>query len=344
MISVCCPKCGRIHREIPEEHVGLLMVCSGCRNMIPIAPMPAYVARDNKQPQSGPNRGIPAAGIRSWRRFGQSLGRVARPIGLGLFWALLAVAILAWVIAAHNQGLKGQTDAATSVQPLQNPKSTVTEPSTDTQTNSTQETTDKQGATTTRQLELNGERYTIIPNTRGPEPVNPKNHRDLGIDLALPTYSHVLLMDAPNPRGTVVRTVAADDILALVDRTPSSGWYDVIDVRSGKEGWVSQDSVQITFTKHPERAAKFTEEYTGSDNPPEISVENASSDVLSLKVDGTFYSVQPNSSTTISVAGGATSYYATEPGTIPALGKKDFKRGYRYSWRFWVETSYGRIP
>ncbi|MGP8250786.1 MAG: SH3 domain-containing protein [Terracidiphilus sp.] len=178
----------------------------------------------------------------------------------------------------------------------------------------------------------------------GPKPAQPRPHRDLGVDVASPTYSHVSLMDTPDTNGAVVRSVTANDVLVLVDRTPSNGWYDVIDVRSGKEGWVSQDDVQISFTKHPEQAAKFTEEYTGSDDPPEISVENATSGVLNLKVDGNFYSVQPNSTISISLSGGSSSYYATEPGAIPAMGKKDFERGYRYSWRFWIETSYVPVP
>ena len=35
MVDLCCPKCGRIH-HVGEEHIGYLLKCAGCENIIPI--------------------------------------------------------------------------------------------------------------------------------------------------------------------------------------------------------------------------------------------------------------------------------------------------------------------
>jgi hypothetical protein len=151
-------------------------------------------------------------------------------------------------------------------------------------------------------------------------------------------------MDFTDPKGTIIRNVTTNDVLVLVSRIPTNGYLDVIDVRSGKEGWVDQDDVQIQLTRQPERAAQFTEEYVGSDDPPEVSVENATDSELNLKIEESFYTVGRNATQTIPLSGGTYSYYATEPGAIPAMGKQNFKRGYRYTWKFWIETSYVRTP
>lgn len=145
-------------------------------------------------------------------------------------------------------------------------------------------------------------------------------------------------MIAPDPNGAVVRNVTANDVLVLVDRTPSNGWFDVIDVRSGKEGWVNQDDVQISLTKHPERAAQFTEENLGSNDPPDVLVENTTGGMMTLKIGEKKYTVQPGSTLTVSLPAGTYSYYATEAGLIPAFGQDDWKLGYRYTWKFYVKT------
>jgi hypothetical protein len=145
-------------------------------------------------------------------------------------------------------------------------------------------------------------------------------------------------MDFTDPKGAVIRNIAANDVLVLVSRTPTNGYLDVIDVRSGKEGWVDQDDVRIQLTQHPEQAAKLTEEYLGSDDPPEVSVENATGDALSLKVGERSYTLQAGSKLTVSLPAGTYGYYAWEPGVIPAEGRDDWKSGYRYNWKFYLKT------
>ncbi len=339
MIDACCPKCGRIH-HVGDEHAGFLMVCSGCGGVIPIVQMSGYVARSN-QPigpgSSGPTQRVSPKKVEGWQKFGQGLGRGMRVRLSKPGWAVLAFAVaMTLIVISETRSSKLQLDqenrpesqnpATSPAESPQPPGQQVPETNTPVQTNQENPGADEPASA------------THPSNPAGPKPIQPRSHRDVGVDLALPVYSRVSLMDFSDPNGKVVRNIGANDVLPLVDRTPTNGWFDVIDVRSGKEGWVDQDDVQIQLTQHPKQAAKLTEEYVGSDDPPEVSVENATGDTLSLKIGEKPYTLQAGSKLAISLPAGTYSYYAWEPRVIPAEGRDDWKAGYKYTWKFYLRT------
>jgi hypothetical protein len=151
-------------------------------------------------------------------------------------------------------------------------------------------------------------------------------------------------MSRPNEEATQIRAVSDRDTLVLIDRNPQSGWYDVIDVRSGKEGWVRADSVEINLTKHPAPASKFSEHYVGSEAAPKVTVINQTPSDLSLKIGAEYFTVPPRSQLPLPSTEGTFSYYGAEPGVIPAQGTQEFKRGYEYTWKFWIDTTFVRLP
>ncbi len=340
MIDACCPKCGRIH-HVGAEHAGFLMVCTGCGGVLPIVQMSGYTGRPNQPIRPGssePTERVAPKKVEGWQKVGQELGRslsfrLSKPA-----WAILAFAIaMTSIVIWETRPSKLQPDRETqsqipntsSAESPQAPEQQLPEASSPVQTNQENPGGDEPANTTTP------------PNSSSPKPIKPRPHRDLGVDIALPVYSRVSLMDFTDPNGKVIRNIAADDILVLVDRTPTNGWLDVIDVRSGKEGWVNQDDVKIQLTQHPEQAAKLTEEYVGSDDPPEVSVENATDRVLSLKIEQSSYSIEAGSTVSVSLPPGTYSYYAWEPGVIPDRGRDDWKSGYKYTWKFYVRTVAG---
>lgn len=188
----------------------------------------------------------------------------------------------------------------------------------------------------TGQVSEQSDRATITPP--------PKSQKDLGVDLAIPVSRAFSLMEEPNSSSAQIKRVTDHDTLVLIDREPEHGWYDVIDVRSGKEGWVNENDVRISPTKHPIPEAKFSEEYVGSDDAPEVTVTNQTNGDLSLKIGGSYYTLKPKSQLPVPLSNGTFSYYATEPGVIPLMGSQLFKRGHRYTWRFWVESTLVRFP
>jgi ribosomal protein S27E len=354
MIDACCPKCGRIH-HVGEEHAGFLMKCEGCGQVIPITSgdrhdlwTPAQQAK-----RTEPTRVTPLktnTGNNNDKRRFMHLSNWA--------WLLIAcggVCIVLVLYSVYGDRQQGVVSTASK----QVNKTSEAEPWAE----AARQTPTPEPNSPAKDQDSAAPRTFIVPvqeeamnpqaldqaglegsDPTKPRPVQPKLHRDMGVDLAIPIYTHIALMERPDASAERKRTVPASAVLVLLDREPTDDWFDVIDVRSGKEGWVNKEDVQIDLTKHPAPPAKFSEEYTGSDAPPDIIVENQSSGELSLKMGGSLYSIQPNSQLSLSPPGGAYSYYAMEPGVMPAMGEQAFKRGYSYTWRFWVETRVVRIP
>jgi hypothetical protein len=176
------------------------------------------------------------------------------------------------------------------------------------------------------------------------EKAQAQTRRDVGADQAVPTRNGANLFEEAYSSATVIKKVSNNDTLILINREPRKGWYDVIDVRSGREGWVQKNDVDITLSKEAQRTAKFSEEYLGTDSDPRVDVVNKTGNSLELKVDQTHYTVQPKSQISVSTPPGTFGFYATEPGIIPALGSQEFKRGYQYTWTFWIETRVVPLP
>ncbi|HTU51387.1 MAG TPA: hypothetical protein VMF56_12370 [Acidobacteriaceae bacterium] len=162
--------------------------------------------------------------------------------------------------------------------------------------------------------------------------------------MAVPVSSNVSLMSAPDSESALIKVVPRREMLVLVNREPRRGWYNVIDVPLGKEGWVNETDVSISLTKHPLRTATFQEEYAGMDGAPRINVLNKTGSNLSLKIGDTHYTINPRSELPVSVPAGIFKFYASEPGVIPVIGRQEFKRSYRYSWTFWVEKTIVPVP
>lgn len=91
-------------------------------------------------------------------------------------------------------------------------------------------------------------------------------------------------MDFGDRSPKVVRHISSNDVLVLVNRVASDGWFDVVDVKSGSEGWVKQREVKISLTQHPGQGPQMIEENVGSDVLPKVSVENSTGKVMNLKI------------------------------------------------------------
>jgi len=168
---------------------------------------------------------------------------------------------------------------------------------------------------------------------------SPRPEKDVGVDLVIPNRTRIPLMDAPSATAKPLLIIDATETVALIDREPRNGWFNVIHVRSGKEGWVNVADVQVSYTQHPLPPPKFSEEYVGNDEDPTITVLNKTGLALTLKVGNAEHDVPAGARSPISLPAGAWKFHASAPGVIPLSGTKEWKRGYRYEWTFWIETT-----
>ena len=159
-------------------------------------------------------------------------------------------------------------------------------------------------------------------------------------DTATVIKLNTVLRDGPSEDGEKVLLLKKKTVLALIDRENIDGWLNVIHVHTGKEGWVKSKHVSTSLSKLPDRPPVFNEQKIDEHSNPDIEIENASDKDLTLKVGQERFEIQKHTTSTVSVPPSAYKYHASAPGVFPAIGNKDFRMGYRYTWKFWIESRY----
>ena len=164
---------------------------------------------------------------------------------------------------------------------------------------------------------------------------------DLNVDYAIIKSPKANLRGIPDIKGDLITSLKQGDIVVLLDSQAKDGWFNVLDVASSNEGWINEATIKISFTKNPKNTQLFQAESLPYFSEPEIVIENASAININLKIGSQLIIIPANSSKSIKIGEGSYKYYASAPGVFPSLGTQIFDNSHRYSWKFWIETSYG---
>jgi len=177
--------------------------------------------------------------------------------------------------------------------------------------------------------------FEIIPE----EPFRTQHNRpkrNFEVDTAMPRTAGVEVHSKPYTDSAVILSLSPTDSLALIDRNPRNGWYDVIDIKSGQEGWVAKEDVRIYLNNRPRQEPRILETYVGGNEAPTVVVLNDTDRELTLKVTEHSYKIAAGDRETLLISEGSASFQAWVPEAFPISGTKNWKRGYRYEWRFFI--------
>lgn len=164
--------------------------------------------------------------------------------------------------------------------------------------------------------------------------------RDIGIDVVIVTennYSFRERLDSPL-LGSPLRLLEKGDMLALLERFPTGGYYNVIDIETNIEGWIHKDFVSIKLTDKPNAPPDFEETKTGSDVDPTLKIANQTDKTLRLRLGGQLHIIAPRVEKTVELRPGQYKFFASVPGVIPVVGDHYFSKGITTSWRFFITT------
>lgn len=162
---------------------------------------------------------------------------------------------------------------------------------------------------------------------------------DFGFDGALVTSVSAIRATA-SKTGKVLLAVKRNDILSLSDKNDSNGFYQVIDEKTGIDGWIDGNTVVIKLTGNTENSGPALNDDGESENvlaDPIVSITNGEKKTtLKMKLNGTLYLIPPGTTKIVSVRAGKFTYYGWSPGIRPATGKSTLEKGKRYSWNFQI--------
>ncbi len=160
------------------------------------------------------------------------------------------------------------------------------------------------------------------------------NMQDFGFDGAVVTKT-ASVRETAAIKGKVLLAVKRGDILSLVARDAVKNWYNVVDEKSGVEGWIDGNAVVIKLTTNTETGPPLREEESNTNLDPEVSISNGEEKTaLRIRINGTLYVVPPQTTKVITVKAGKFSYYGWSPGIRPTTGSKTLEKGKKYSWFF----------
>jgi hypothetical protein len=316
MIKVVCPRDGEVYHADPV-HIGKRIKCRRCGDLLDILSEGEPIVRQT----SG------AGKIRHPRAQSKPVSVDPRRYKTTFFWALAALVIVAFgTFLSYRQS---RTTPLGEAQPRKAADSGIYAQTRE--DNLTPIAAEKKtDFAVTDPFEVVGEEpLRTQPNPPG---------RNIGVDIALPRMAGVELRMQPGRNSAVVLSLTPTDLLALVHRASTSGWYDVIHVNSGKEGWVAKEDVRLELSNSRRREPRISETYVGGNEAPTILVLNDTNRDLNLKVTKTSYKIAAGSRETLAITEGETSFEAWVPDAFPVSGTKNWKRSYKYEWRFFIRN------
>jgi tetratricopeptide (TPR) repeat protein len=161
--------------------------------------------------------------------------------------------------------------------------------------------------------------------------------KDFGFDAALVTGVGSIRETAAKT-GKFLLAVKRTDLLSLVDRNESNGFYKVVEEKSGIEGWIDGNSVVIKLTENTENSSPPLNDDGEGESVlanPLVSISNGEAKTtLKIRLNGTLYLIPPQSTKVVSVSPGKFTYYGWSPGIRPTSGKSTLIKGRKYSWSF----------
>lgn len=122
----------------------------------------------------------------------------------------------------------------------------------------------------------------------------------------------------------------------------SDKFYNVVQIKTGKEGWINKKLVKITNEIGKSEKTFFTKSGKISSKQAEAHIFNNTDETLKIKLNTNTYSIAPHKKETLAIAVGECDYYAYVAGITPTSGQHAFEAGTKYEWQFYMGTEGGK--
>lgn len=153
--------------------------------------------------------------------------------------------------------------------------------------------------------------------------------------------ANVNLRAEASTQSEIIETVSNGDIMFGSIYDQENGFYKVIVLNTGNEGYVSKRYVTIGESIEKPSKGMFQEiRNSGLNEPPVVEVFNNSIYTMTLSISGNKYVLKPHVKKRLKITAGKQYYVASIPGINPCVGYETFERGGEYSWEFYVVDKY----
>ena len=138
----------------------------------------------------------------------------------------------------------------------------------------------------------------------------------------------------------VIGSMKQGSQIFIVSLETDNDYYNIIDIRTNKEGYVHKSFVKVGKQIKENDQAVFSSSGETTSYNPEVEVFNNTSLTLTLKLNSETYSFNPKEKRTLTIEPGSISYRASAPGIIPNIGTQNLQSNQGYTWQFYIITRY----
>jgi len=150
----------------------------------------------------------------------------------------------------------------------------------------------------------------------------------------------VSLREGAGKEYNTIRFLKPGSQIFIVSLETENDFYDIIDIKTNKEGYVHKSFVKVGKQIKENDQAVFSSSGETTSYNPEVEVFNNTSLTLTLKLNSETYSFNPKEKRTLTIEPGSISYRASAPGIIPNIGTQNLKSNQGYTWQFYIITRY----
>lgn len=162
----------------------------------------------------------------------------------------------------------------------------------------------------------------------------------LGQSYLAVTKQKANLRDMPDKSSEVLDQLKMNSQLFVYSSETTNGYYNVIDIETDQEGWIHNSLVKLLEVISKSKVSPFSPEGRTTGANCIIDVKNNTSISMTLKMNSTYYYFDPQETKTLTFSPGDYTYIASAPSVIPYFGDDTLESGNKYSWVFYIETTY----
>lgn len=145
--------------------------------------------------------------------------------------------------------------------------------------------------------------------------------------------------EGPGTDYTVISSLKVGTAIFVVSLDTENDFYDIIDIRTNKEGYVNKKFVKIGKEIEKNEQGMFSPNGQTATYNPEIEIFNDTRLTLTLKLNKDLFSFAPQEKRSITLEPGSCDYRASAPGVIPSIGTEYLQSNNGYTWKFYIITT-----
>lgn len=140
----------------------------------------------------------------------------------------------------------------------------------------------------------------------------------------------------PGTDYEVIGSMKPGSQIFIVSLDAEDDFYNIIDIRTNKEGYVHKSFVKIGKQVKESEEGIFTPSGKTASYNPEVEIYNNTSLILTLKLNDDNYSFSPKEKKSITISPGTIRFRASAPGVIPYIGSEYLQSNQGYTWQFYI--------